>query len=179
MNTVHSGGQPYATLHVRCDSLPMKFKVYTGAEINVLPVTAFDNLTESCMNHLKPTQVRLTGYSGNVVPTIGTCQIECKLREKPHTLEFFIADIHATPILGFDSCIAMGLVKIENRIVKMTHTEVAALNTDARHRRYITDPRHSRYGTDARHRRYITDPRHSRYGTDARHRRYVTDARCW
>ena len=56
------------------------------------------------MKQLKPTQVRLTGYSGNVVPTTGTCRIECKLRDKPHTLEFFIADTRATPILGFDSC---------------------------------------------------------------------------
>ena len=47
-----------------------------------------------------------------------------------HTpLSFFIADTHATPILGFDSCRAMGLVKIENRVLKMTHTEVAALKT--------------------------------------------------
>ena len=94
VNAVHSGGQPYATLHVGCDSVPMKFKVDTGAEINVLPITAFYKHAESHMNRLKPTQVRLTGYSGNVVPTTYTCQIECKLREKPHTLEFVIADTH-------------------------------------------------------------------------------------
>ena len=129
MNAIHSGGQPYATLHVGCGSVPIKFKVDTGAEINVLSITAFDKLAESHMNRLKPTQVRLTRYSGNVVPTTCTCQIKCKLREKPHTLEFFIADTHATTILGFDSCRAMGLVKIEYRILKMTHTEVAALKT--------------------------------------------------
>ena len=81
------------------------------------------------MKQLKPTQVRLTGYSGNVVPTTGTCRIECKLRDKPHTLELFIADTHATPILGFDSCRAMGLVTIENRVLNMSHTEVAAVKT--------------------------------------------------
>ena len=110
VNTVHSGGQPYTTLHVGCDSVPMKFKVDTGAQINVIPMTAFDTLAESRMKQLKPTQVRLTGYSGNVVPTTGTCRVECQLRDKPHTLEFFfIADTHATPILGFDPCRAMGL----------------------------------------------------------------------
>ena len=70
MNTVHSGEQPYTTLHVGCDSVPMKFKVDTGAQINVIPITAFDTLAESRMIQLKPTQVRLTGYSGNVVPTL-------------------------------------------------------------------------------------------------------------
>ena len=129
VNTVHSGGQPYTTLHVGCDSVPMKFKVDTGAQLNVIPITAFDTLAESRMKKLKSTQVRLTGYSGNVVPTTGTCRIECKLRDKPHTLEFFIADTHATPILGFDSCRAMGLVTIENRVLKMSHTEVAAVKT--------------------------------------------------
>ena len=44
VNTVHSGGQPYTTLHVGCDSVPMKFKVDTGAQINVIPITAFDTL---------------------------------------------------------------------------------------------------------------------------------------
>ena len=102
----------------------------TGAQINVIPITAFDTLTESRMKQLKPTQVRLTGYSGNVVPTTGTCRIECKLRDKPHILEvFFIADTHAIPILGFDSCRAMGLVTIENHVLKMSHTEVAAVKT--------------------------------------------------
>ena len=86
-----------------CDSVPMKFKVETGAQINVIPITAFDTLADSHMNQLKPTQVRLTGYSGNT----GTCRIECKLREKPHTLECCIPDTHATPILGVDSCRAM------------------------------------------------------------------------
>ena len=129
VNTVHSGGQPYTTLHVGCDSVPMKFKVDTGAQINVIPITAFDTLAESRMQHLKPTQVRLTGYSGNIVPTTGTCRIECKLRDKQHTLVFSIADTHATPIIGFDYCRAMGLVTIENLILKMSHTEVAAVKT--------------------------------------------------
>ena len=56
MNAVHSGGQPYATLHVGCDSVPLKLKVDTGAEINVLPITAFDKLAESHMNRLQPTK---------------------------------------------------------------------------------------------------------------------------
>ena len=129
VNTVHSGGQPYTTLHVGCDSVPMKFQVDTGAQINVIPITAFDTLAESRMKQLKPTQVRLTGYSGNIVPTTGTCRIKCKLRDKQHTLEFFIADTHATPIIGFDSCRAMGLVTIETRVLKMSHTEVAAVKT--------------------------------------------------
>ena len=80
VNAVHSGGQPYATLHVGCDSVPMKLKVDTGAELNLLPITALDNLAESRMNRLKPTQVWLTGYSGYVEQTTCTCRIECKLR---------------------------------------------------------------------------------------------------
>ena len=88
VNAVNSGEQPYATLHVGGDCVPKKFKVDIGAEINVLPITAFDKLAESHMNCLKPTQVRLRGYNGNVVPNTGTCQIECKLRETPHTWGF-------------------------------------------------------------------------------------------
>ena len=129
LNAVHSGGQQYAALHVMCNSVPMKFKVYIGAEINVIPITAFDELADSHMNRLKPGPNPAIVYSGNVVPTTGPCQIECKLRQRPFTLECFIADTSATPILGFVSCRAMGLLKIENRILKMTDTEVAALKS--------------------------------------------------
>ena len=130
VNAVHSGGQPYVTLHGGCDSVPMKCKVDTGAEINVLPITVFDKLAESHINRLKPTHVRLTGYSGNVVHTTGTCHIEGKLREKPHTLEFFIAETHATPSLGFDSCRAMELVKIENRILIKLNPDKCVFRTN-------------------------------------------------
>ena len=54
VNTVHSGGQPYTTLHVGCDSVPMKFKVDIGAQTNVIPITGFDTLAESRMKQLKP-----------------------------------------------------------------------------------------------------------------------------
>ena len=85
----------------KCPGSPTIVSFFTGgAQINVIPITAFDTLAESRMKQLKPTKVRLTGYSGNIVPTTGTCRIECKLRDKQHTLEFVIADTHATPIIG-------------------------------------------------------------------------------
>ena len=56
VNRVHSGGQPYTTLNVGCDSVPMKYKVDTGAQINGIPITAFDTLAESRMKQLKPTK---------------------------------------------------------------------------------------------------------------------------
>ena len=54
LNAVRFGGQQYAALHVVCDNVPMKCKVYTGAELNVLPITAFDELADNHMNRLKP-----------------------------------------------------------------------------------------------------------------------------
>ena len=75
VNTVHSGGQPYTTLHVGCVSVPMKFTVDTGAQINVIPITAFDTLAESCMKQLKPAQVRLMRYSGNGLRCTNHCHV--------------------------------------------------------------------------------------------------------
>ena len=100
-----------------------------GSEINVLPIT-FGKLVESLTKRLKPTRVRLTGYGSYEVPNTGTCHIECKPRDKMHSLEFFIADTTSTPIIGFDSYSAMGLVKIEDHVLMMTWAEVAAVKTD-------------------------------------------------
>ena len=114
-------------------------------------------------------------------PFIGTRTSNHKLHQlfPPSPIVAYIASkIHCRHFFGRNlKPLTMALVKIENRIVKMTHTEVAALNPDARHRRYVTDPRHRLYVTEARHSRYVTDARHRRYVTDARHRRYVTDPR--
>ena len=118
VDAIKLGGQPYTTLHIRHDNVPMKFKVDTGAEIKVLPITAFDKLAESRTKQLKPTRVRLTGYVGQNIPTTGTCKIECFLKGNTYSLEFFIADTNATHSIGFDSCRAMGLERID-RILEM------------------------------------------------------------
>ena len=130
VNAVTTRGQPFTTLHVGRDRVPLKFKVDTGADINVLPVKTFGQLAESHTKCVNPTTVKLTGYGGHAVPTTGTCNIRCRLRDKSHDLEFYIADTTATPIIGFSSCLEMGLVKIENRVLTIREAEVAAVATE-------------------------------------------------
>ncbi|KAI0228033.1 hypothetical protein LSAT2_021475, partial [Lamellibrachia satsuma] len=108
VNAVKSRCQSYTTLHVGRENLPLNYKVDTGSEIKVLPITTFGKLAESLTKRLKPTRARLTGYGGHEVPTTGTCRIECNIRDKTHSREFFIADTTSTHIIGFDSCRIIG-----------------------------------------------------------------------
>ena len=64
------------------------------------------------------------------MPIKGTCRIECKLGRKTHSLYFYLAETEAIPILGFESCRAMGLVKIEDHTLKMTRAEVDQVSGD-------------------------------------------------
>ena len=124
VNAVKSRGQPYTTLHVGRGNLPLHFKVDTCSEIKVLPITTFGKLPESLTKRLNPTHVRLRGYDGHEVPTACTCRMECNLRDKTHSREFFVADTTSTHIIGFDSCSIIGVV------LTMTRAEVAAIKTD-------------------------------------------------
>ena len=45
-------------------------------------------------------------------------------------LGFFIVDTNETPVIGVDSCRAIGLVKIEDRALSMTRNEVATFKAE-------------------------------------------------
>ena len=56
--------------------------------------------------------IRLFGYGGKNIKTIGVCELVCKHKDQTHHLEFHVCDEEATPILGLKSCIDMNVVKI-------------------------------------------------------------------
>ena len=101
---VKADEQPYTTLYVGHDKIPMKFK-------------------------FNPTQIKLAGYGGHEIPT--TCKIECKLRGNKNTIEFFITDTEANPITGFNSGKAIGLIHIEDRMLKVTQVELAKVRMES------------------------------------------------
>nr|XP_049697651.1 uncharacterized protein LOC126054853 [Helicoverpa armigera] len=88
-----------------------KFKLDTGADINVMSFERFLELGLG-VSILKCNKViKLQSYSGDVIPVKGTCYIACVYKGKQYELKFAIADMKCQSVLGQISCIQLNLIK--------------------------------------------------------------------
>ena len=92
------------TLNV--EGVPTRLKVDTGAQANILPWRYYKTLQNRPT--LKRTSVRLISYTGDILPTIG----QCDLHIKDQCLEFFIVNTDQSPILGLKASQTLGLIKV-------------------------------------------------------------------
>ena len=88
------------------EGVPIRLKVDTGAQANILPWRYYKTLQNRPT--LKRTSVRLIGYTGDTLPTIG----QCDLHIKNQCLEFFIVNTDQSPILGLKASQTLGLIKV-------------------------------------------------------------------
>nr|XP_049707055.1 uncharacterized protein K02A2.6-like [Helicoverpa armigera] len=94
-----------------CGSGTEKFKLDTGADINVMSFERFLELGLD-VSILKCNKViKLQSYSGDVIPVKGTCYIACVYKGKQYELKFAIADMKCQSVLGRISCIQLNLIK--------------------------------------------------------------------
>lgn len=91
-----------------CD---IRFKLDTGADVNVLPLSYLNQIGISEKDLLTKT-CKLTGYSGSNIKVVGSCNFKVQYRNKTYILEFIIADVTSPPILGRYTCEELNMVKL-------------------------------------------------------------------
>ena len=99
-------GQAYITTSVL--GMDVKFKLDTGAQANILPWSMFLKLRLKRKVRLIITKNKLTSYSGDSLQVKGTC----KLSVLDRVVKFYVVDTVMEPILGFNACEELKLVKI-------------------------------------------------------------------
>lgn len=67
--------------------------------------------------------INLVAYRGTRIQTCGKATMTCFLKERGHSLLFFIVDVDVTPLLGFFACLSMGIVKSESWCTSGHHGE--------------------------------------------------------
>ncbi|CAG2185351.1 unnamed protein product [Mytilus edulis] len=100
--------QAFATINV-C-SKPIKFKLDTGSQVNILPKHIFESLKFN--GTLKKSPRILTAYNGNALPSLGVCCLPCEHGSVNSKLEFYCLDTNSPPILGMQSCLDYELIKL-------------------------------------------------------------------
>ena len=68
-------------------------------------------------------KTRLVSYSGDKIPVVGSCQLQCK----KHSLEFFIVKTRQCPILSFQASKDLDLIKVVTSVAR-TEDIVASFN---------------------------------------------------
>lgn len=92
----------------------IKFKIDTGAMVNVLPLSIYNKLGYS-LRHISKTNVVLKSYTGSNLDVLGVCKLLCyKNNNSSYKLEFFVVKSNSLAILGLPSCKNLNLVmKVE------------------------------------------------------------------
>ena len=103
--------QAFYTLLIGPEQTPVRFKLDTGSQANILPKSIFETLP-SHTNNLTPSREKLSAYSGNTLNAIGCCKLACYHKGKSDMLLFHVVDTKSAPILGMRPCLDMGLIKL-------------------------------------------------------------------
>lgn len=99
------------TVDLMINDCEIKFKLDTGADVNVLPAS-FLRKIGILEQDLGPSSVRLRSYSGNNIKVIGRCNLKVMHKNRQFILEFLVADVTSPPILGRDSCSELNVIKL-------------------------------------------------------------------
>lgn len=94
---------------LRIGGTPIKFKLDTGAEANVLPLGVYSKLRNK--SPLLETSVVLSSYGDFKVKPKGTLNLNREARGMKENLSFFVAAVKSPPILGLSACQKLNLVR--------------------------------------------------------------------
>ena len=104
----------YATVAV--NDTDVKFKLDTGADVNVLTVNVFKSIASESKILLRKPVVNLIAYNGKPVPVKAVCGQQCKYRGVLFELEFYISETPSEPVLSVGACKQLNLVKFTQEV---------------------------------------------------------------
>ena len=108
--------QVFTNINVGAKSV--KFKLDTGAQVNVMPMNHFQNQFPNVK--LLTTDHKLYGYSGKPLDVLGKCTLPCSHKVTKLNLEFYIVKTTAPPVLSLRACTDLKLIKL---VLSVTDTK--------------------------------------------------------
>lgn len=81
-----------------------KCQLDTGAMTNVIGIDCFEMLTGS-KRMLKPSGVKLSGFSGEEIKVLGQIKLKCIVNQKTFELKFQVVDQSHIPLISAEDCV--------------------------------------------------------------------------
>ncbi|XP_052783396.1 uncharacterized protein K02A2.6-like isoform X1 [Mya arenaria] len=106
--------QAFVNISVGNNSTQFKFKIDSGAQVNIIPYHMYKSLGSKIQ--LKHTNSKLTAYNGTSLKVHGVVSLQCLYNGKISRNEFYTVDTPSCPILGLDTCLAMNLLKFVSAV---------------------------------------------------------------
>ncbi|UYV79499.1 K02A2.6-like [Cordylochernes scorpioides] len=105
---------------------PVDIKLDTGADVNILPERLIKEWPN--MPLLETADCKIYTYTGQQIPVVGKCQLDCKTKYACRKVTFLIVNNSAVPILGLDECEKLNLVKRVETISDSSVTLIGLLD---------------------------------------------------
>ncbi|CAH2091003.1 unnamed protein product [Euphydryas editha] len=97
------------------ETLPVKCKLDTGADVSIMPLEIFQKINSKLNVKLLKTNIKLESFNGNVVEPLGMVNLMCKFKNTKSFENFVIVKCKTT-LLGLPGCISLNLIKRVNSI---------------------------------------------------------------
>lgn len=108
----HNHDQAFCNLFLGSDKTPIKFKLDTGSQVNIIPKQVLNSLGLSHMYDLKQTDQKLSAYNGNPLRSLGCFELNCTYKGQSQSLTFHVVETTSFPILGMRACLDFVLIKL-------------------------------------------------------------------
>jgi hypothetical protein len=97
----------------------VSFKIDSGADVNVIPVSLFHCINKNNAFKLSKTQRKLRAYMNGEIPVKGVANILLEYNGKYHVVEVYVVDSVGPPILGKTGIEQMELLKRVNIVSEL------------------------------------------------------------
>ncbi|GBM45276.1 Uncharacterized protein K02A2.6, partial [Araneus ventricosus] len=112
------------------NDFPVTFKLDTGAQVNVLPLSVIRKLKNQ--PSIQPTSLEVCTYTGDALPVVDESVFMCVVNNQHRELKFIIVDLNVQPILSAAACTALNLVqRIDSSLQVSEKCNVNLVNTQS------------------------------------------------
>ena len=100
---------PDQSITLPSNGIPVSYKIDTGAQCNVIPLTILKNFDPE--PNLCPVNIKLFAYNNSKIPILGKCSLTLKHKKDHFDVSFIVVDSKSMPFLGLATSESLNLIK--------------------------------------------------------------------
>ena len=102
--------QAFATVNIGPRKTPIKFKIDTSSQVNIIPLSTFREL--NIKHPLLPPETQLSSYTGNPLNGKGITNLNCRYKAKQIETLFYVVETSRTPLMSLKTSLDLSLIQL-------------------------------------------------------------------